>query len=108
MFEAAMHPVILGGKFQYLGLEKRIHAARIMCVASRWEIAERRKNVQPIPFEIREYFRDERHNARASHSRKSGNRSQGARRDAKKRYKNRVFDAVVHIRRKHDWLTLVK
>ena len=84
MFEASMHPIILGGDFQYLGLEKRIHATRVIRVAFRWEIAERRKNVQLVSLEVREYFRDERHNARASHFRKSRNRGQRARRDAKK------------------------
>src|SRR3954452_22716118 len=30
MFKASMHPVILCGEFHYLGLEKRIHATRII------------------------------------------------------------------------------
>lgn len=34
MFEASMHPVVLGWEFQYLGLEKRVHATRIIRVAS--------------------------------------------------------------------------
>lgn len=108
MFEASMHPVVLGWEFEYLGLEKRIHATCIIRVAVRWEIAERRKDGHPIPFEIRQYFRDERHNARAPHSCKSRDRSQSARRDAEKRHKNRIFDAMVHVRSKHDRLALPK
>jgi hypothetical protein len=53
MFEASMHPVVLGRELEYLALEKRIHAPRIIRVASRWEITQRRKNGQLIAFEIR-------------------------------------------------------
>jgi hypothetical protein len=53
MFEASVYPVILGWNIDYLGFEKRVHGTRVVGVAPRWKIAERFKNGQPIPFEIR-------------------------------------------------------